>query len=103
MCGLRGAVAIGQFATRIRHTAHDHVVVLSKVFANDGAQFDFIAIAQKTRQRRIDQERLGNFYGLLGIASELMRLRLTDRDNAISRQVIGRWELELRLAVRAGF
>ena len=103
MRGLRGAVAANQFATRIRHTAHHHVIVLGKVFANNGAQFDLIAIAQKARQRRIDQERLGNLYRLLGIAPELMRLGLTDCDKTIGRQVIGRRELECSFAIRAGF
>ena len=69
----------------------------------NGAQFDLIALAQKTRQRQIDQERLGYFYSLRCIAAELIRLGLADRHDAICGQVIRRDELECHSAVSPCF
>ena len=69
----------------------------------NGAQFDFIALAQKTRQRQIDQERFRYFHRLSRIAAKLIRLGLADRHDAICRQIIRRNEFEFHSAVSACF
>ena len=102
MCGLSCAVAIDQFATAVGHAAHHDVIIFGKVFAHNRAQFDLVAIAQKARQRRIDQKWFGNFHRLLSIAAELMRLRLTDRNDAIGREIIRRDKIENGLAPATG-
>ena len=70
---------------------------------NHSAQFDFIAIAQKTRQRRINQQRLGYFHRLRRIRSELIRLRLADGHDAIRGQIIRSDEFKSDLAVSVSF
>ena len=65
------------------------------------AQFDFITVAKKTRQNRIDEQRFRNLHRRTGVAAELIRFRLTDRDNAISREIIRRGEIESRFAISA--
>ena len=68
---------------------------------DNGAQFDFIALAQKTRQRQIDQERFRYFHRLGRVAAELIHLGLADRHDAICGQVIWRDEFERDLTVSA--
>ena len=101
--GLRGAIAADQFATRIRRAARSDLLRVGKVLLHDCAQFDFIAIAQKTRQRGVDKQRLGNLHRRARVAAELVRLRLTDRDDAIRRKIIRHSKIKFRFAVLAGF
>ena len=103
MRGLSRGIGAHQFAARVRDAPHQDLVVIGEVFSRHRPQFDFIAIAQKTRQRRIDQERLGNLYRLAGVAAKLIRLCLTDRDDAIRREIIGRGKFKSRFAVGACF
>ena len=80
-----------------------HAVAVGKVLPDNGAQFDFIAFAQKTWQRQIDQERFGYFDCLRCVTAELIRFRLAYCHDAIGRQVIRRDELKIHLAISAGF
>ena len=101
--GLRGAIAADQFAVGIRHAARSDLLRVGKVLLHDCAQFDFIAIAQKTRQRGVDKQRLGNLHRRARVAAELVRLRLTDRDDAIRRKIVRHSKIKFRFAVLAGF
>src|SRR5439155_1850033 len=62
----------------VRDTARRHTVGVGKVLPDHHAQFDFIAVTEKTRQGQIDQERLRYFHRLRGVAAELIRFRLAD-------------------------
>ena len=92
-----------ELALRIRHATDRNLFGIGKILLHGGAQFDFVAVAQKSRQRRIDQQRLGNLHRRAGVAAELIRFRLPDRDDAIRREIVRRDEIERRFAVGAGF
>ena len=51
-------IATEQFHVGIRDTPRRDSVVVGKILPNNGAQFNFIAVAQETRQSQVDQERL---------------------------------------------
>src|ERR1700738_4037640 len=65
-----------------------------KTLAHHGSQLDLVSIAQKARQRRIDEDRLGNLQRRARVASELALLGLSNSDDPISRQAVGGSELK---------
>src|SRR5580693_4130850 len=71
-----------------------NLIRVRKTLAHHGSQLDLVSIAQKARQRRIDEDRLGNLQRRARVASKLALLGLSHSDDPIRRQVIGGSELK---------